>query len=458
MCDVSAAALAVTAATTAAGAAASATNKPKAQTATTTTNSEPWENQKPFIQQTMADAQSNYQAQGVRGAYQGDTSADMNDLTKAGLDQTVDYANGQGGALASQASDAAGTMLGAAPGFVDRATNIATNGAGPANATASGVLTQAANGQPMTGPTAAGTAGLDGQTGALSTAQGLVQQAQGDPAQRALTTAQGYANDPTVDAQIDAAARDVARNFSEVTMPGLNARASAGGNVNSARAGAAEAVAARGAQDRIADTSAAIRGNAFNTGVQASLTGNAQNNALALGANDQAAGISGALSGLGESQRQFDTSTRLGAAETLGQQDTANRALDVNAKLEANAQTGQAALSGFDAAQSAGVLADANAGRSIGAGLAYQTEAQRAAAEEEERYYREYQFRNGITNDYAALVANKSFGESKSSATTTPAAAGPGIIQGALGGATLGMGLYSGMNRAPSVGGNPKYV
>lgn len=455
MCDITAAVVGVTAV---AGAAAAASNKPKAQTSTQTQKTEPWENQKPFIHQTFEDGRNTYEDQRDKGAYQGDTSAGMNDLTREGLDGAVNYARGDGAALAGQANNAAGALMGASQGFVDRASQMATNGTGPMNSTASGVLTAAANGQPMVGPTAAGTAGMAGQTGALSTAQGLVQQAQGDPAQRALQAAQGYANDPTVDAQIDAAARDVTRTFSEQTMPGLNARASAGGNVNSARAGAAEAVAARGAQDRIADTAAAIRGNAFNTGVQASLTGNAQNNALALGANDQAAGISGALSGLGESQRQFDTSTRVGAAESLGQQDLANRSLDANTRLAANAQTGQAALSGFDAAQTAGALSDANSGRLIGAGTAMQAEEQRQMAEDEERYMRDYNYRQGLLTNYAGIVADKNFGSTTTGTTTTSAPQGPGVIQGALGGATAGLGLMSGYGRTAGVGSNLKYI
>lgn len=455
MCDITAA---VVAGTAVAGAAASASSKPKGQTQTSTQTREPWEPQKEFIYQTFEDAQNLYTQTRDRGAYQGDTSAGMNDLTREGLGGAVDYARGQGGALASQASGAAGALMGASQGFVDRAGQMASQGTGPMNATASGVLTQAANGQPMSGPTAAGAAGMAGQTGALSTAQSLVQQAQGDPAQRALAAAQGYANDPTVQAQIDAAARDVTRTFSEQTMPGLNARASAGGNVNSARAGAAEAVAARGAQDRIADTAAAIRGNAFNTGVQASLTGNAQNNALALGANDQAGSISGALSGLGESQRQFDTSTRLGAAEALGQQDLANRTLDANTRLQANAQTGQAALSGFDAAQAAGALSDANAGRLVGAGTALQAEEQRQMAEDEERYYRDYNFRQGVLSDYQGVVANRDWGGTTEGTATQSAPQGQSVFQGALGGATAGLGFMSGYGRTAGVGSNLKYI
>lgn len=57
---------------------------------------------------------------------------------------------------------------------------------------------------------------------------------------------------------IDAAMRDERRQLNEQTLPGINRQASGQGNMNSSRAGIAEAVANRGYQDRYADTSAAI--------------------------------------------------------------------------------------------------------------------------------------------------------------------------------------------------------
>lgn len=57
---------------------------------------------------------------------------------------------------------------------------------------------------------------------------------------------------------IDAAMRDASRQFSEVTLPGINRAASGSGNVNSSRAGIADAVASRGFQDRYADTAAGV--------------------------------------------------------------------------------------------------------------------------------------------------------------------------------------------------------
>lgn len=436
MCDVTAAV--VVGGMAVAGAASAAASKPKTPTSTTTT--------------PTSAAQSGAQNYGLTNAgnlydsaigaprYDGPITATQDPRVQQALDGGANFATGAGGDLADKAVASAGSLIGAAPGFVDRATTLATNGAGPANATSQGVLTSAAQGASMATGGVAGATGLSGQQGALSTAQGLVQQAGGpNPAQAALSTGGQFANDPVVQAQIDAAASDVTRNFSETTMPGLNAAASAGGNMNSARAGAAEAVARRGAEDRIAATAATIRGNAFNQGVGASLTGNEQNNSLALGANAQAGAISGALTNTGETQRQFDTNTQVGAAQALGQQDTANRALDANIKLDANAQTGQAALSGFDAAGAAGSLVDKNVGRVAGAGLNATGVAQQAIDEARAQSTAQYDYDKGILADYMGFANGIQPTGASTTVGTAPQA--PSVIQGALGGAAAGMGI-----------------
>ena len=60
---------------------------------------------------------------------------------------------------------------------------------------------------------------------------------------------------------IDAAMRDDRRNLTENTLPGINMASSGGGNMNSSRAGMADAIANRGFADRQADVSAGINQN-----------------------------------------------------------------------------------------------------------------------------------------------------------------------------------------------------
>lgn len=66
---------------------------------------------------------------------------------------------------------------------------------------------------------------------------------------------------------IEAAMRDDYRTLTEQTLPGINMASSGGGNINSSRAGIADAVAARGYNDRRADTAATINQNLMNQSV-----------------------------------------------------------------------------------------------------------------------------------------------------------------------------------------------
>jgi len=84
--------------------------------------------------------------------------------------------------------------------------------------------------------------------------QGMSQAAQGDR----LGTAMDYASANT-GGLVDAAMRDDRRNLQENTLTGIDLGASGSGNMNSSRAGVAEAVANRGYDDRRADVSVGIQ-------------------------------------------------------------------------------------------------------------------------------------------------------------------------------------------------------
>jgi len=443
MCDVTAA---VVAGTAVAGAAASTMNKPKAQT--TTSDNSPWAAQQPYLQTGMAAAQEQFDAGKAQGPYTGAYSAGLTDAQKLGYQNATDYAQGPGASLASQAAGSSAALMGSTSPFLQNAGALAANGSGPMNSTAAGVLTGAANGQVLGQTTAAGTTGLAGQQGALSTAQGLSAKAAGDPNAGILAGARGYVDNDLVQAQVDAATRDVTTKFSNETIPGLNARAMAGGNVNSARAGAAEAVARTAAQNQAADISTAIRSNAYNTGLATSLAATQQQNDLALGANAQTASTAGALSSLGEGQRQFNGGNQLSAATSLGQQSLQQQQIDANTRLQANGQLGQAALSGIDAANAAGALSDANTTRLVGAGEAYQGEQSRQLQEAQAQFYARQQYDQQNLGAYWNIVGNPM---GSTTSTTTPAAQGQSMVQGALGGAAAGAGLYSSIY--PSTGG-----
>jgi hypothetical protein len=78
-----------------------------------------------------------------------------------------------------------------------------------------------------------------------------------------MGTAQQYALDNS-QPLINAAMRDDYRNLTEQTLPGINMGASGSGNMNSSRAGIADAVANRAFDDRKADVSANIQNQLMN--------------------------------------------------------------------------------------------------------------------------------------------------------------------------------------------------
>lgn len=114
-------------------------------------------------------------------------------------------------------------------------------------------------GQGMQGANALNQYGLQGlQSGGAASNyyQGLLGQ---DPAQRAGQ----LANNPYMTGMVDAASRDITRNLGENIIPGIAGSSYSSGNLGSSRRGAAEAIAARGAADRIGDISANLRGSAY---------------------------------------------------------------------------------------------------------------------------------------------------------------------------------------------------
>jgi hypothetical protein len=110
--------------------------------------------------------------------------------------------------------------------------------------------------------------------------------------------AQGIANDPTVQASIDATLKDVNKAFQR-DVGGLNAAASGTGNINSTRAGVMEARMADDAMDRAAGISASVRSDALAKGLGVAQGAAGMRQDGMLGAN---------------AQYQNDDATRLAAA------------------------------------------------------------------------------------------------------------------------------------------------
>ncbi|VXD02807.1 hypothetical protein [Sphingomonas sp. 8AM] len=174
--------------------------------------------QQPYLSGAFDAAQKDFTSKQGTPYFQGATFAGMSDSAKATLENLKGYASGAGLNSANQLSSIGSNLAGYA---------------GKAGSTIDNYLALAAE----------------------------------DPTASLTASARAYADDPNISGLIDASTRDVTRTLNEDTLPTLNRDASGGGNINSSRAGIAEGIARRGAEDRVADISSTIRSDAYNRGL-----------------------------------------------------------------------------------------------------------------------------------------------------------------------------------------------
>lgn len=115
-----------------------------------------------------------------------------------------------------------------------------------------------------------------------------------DWTQTHIDNAGRYADNPFMQAMIDAATSDAKRTFSEQTMRGIDQNAAATGNINSTRAGVAAGIAQRGLSDFVGNTSATMRGNAWDKGLEMSQADQSSILSALLGRGDLATAMTGA--------------------------------------------------------------------------------------------------------------------------------------------------------------------
>ena len=106
-----------------------------------------------------------------------------------------------------------------------------------------------------------------GNAGALGSSASLLQASLANPTQGNIASATQYADNPWVQGAIDAALRDSTRQLTEQDLPQTDRFATAGGNTNSSRTGAREAILERGYMDRAGDISSAIRSGLYTGGL-----------------------------------------------------------------------------------------------------------------------------------------------------------------------------------------------
>lgn len=335
----------------------------RTSTQTTSTETTPWQPQGDALKAIFGDAQANYNAAKNTPGYQGAFTAGMNDTQRAALSGMLD-ASGNFGDLSRTYLDTAGSLDGSFQG-------------------ARSVADRLAAGDPV--------------------AQRLATEAFVDPTQSLIQSAGQYAANPYVDGMIDSVGRDISRNLNENALPSLNLGASAAGNLNSSRAGAAEAVLMRGAQDRLGDISAGVRGDLFKGG-------------LAMAADQRQKMFANALAASGQ-----DIRTMAAGGDQLGQLGAAGVSLGTT-----GANLG---------------LVPSQIGLDVGG--AYQAEDQRALDEAKMRVtYDENRPWENLSRFYG-IVGDKGWGQN-TTGTTTTRTSNPSALQTALGVASIAAAPFTG--------------
>ena len=232
---------------------------------TSTVETVPWAPQASQLTRAFAEAGQLMD----RGTYQGDYYAGMNPFTAQGYNDLVGWGDvgGQGQNILQTLMSQGNNMAGGGSEAMGIARNVAAN--------------------PFQGTQ---NSGFD------------------------MNNLRNYMNNDVINGQIDAASRDVTRNLYENQLTG-NASAAAGtGNLGSSRRGVMDAIAMRGAGDRIADISSGIRSNAYSNALGIEANRASQNANLA-----QQTGLAG-------------DQTRMGAAGMLNQigQQGAGMLMDAN--------------------------------------------------------------------------------------------------------------------------------
>jgi hypothetical protein len=141
------------------------------------------------------------------------------------------------------------------------------------------------------GATNAGYSAINSGTSALGAAlSGLTNFNTTDPTQANIASATSYANNPATQGMIDAATLDAKRAVSENVLPQLARSDALSGNAMSSKDAITKGIIGRGLADTVANTSANIRGQQFQTGLNLAEQGRENNQNAMLSALTGAAG------------------------------------------------------------------------------------------------------------------------------------------------------------------------
>jgi len=381
-------------------------------TSSSSTQLLPW--QQSAIQNAFTKATSTIDSQFGSSTPNFDTYAGLNSdqtnaltsMLNAGSSQSTAGSSliNQGSALTSLGLNTAGTTLG-------DYTNAALSGV-------SGNYNQ--------GTTAASDALMNsgsayGQTG-VAALQSALRQSSGDATTQNATDAASYANSSGVQSAINSAIAQSDQIYNRTTAPSLNAQAAAGGNLNSSRAGAAQAISQAMQSSQDATTASSMWNTAYQQGLSTAEAAREANLSSTLSAANTAnTGANTALTAQSDANAlaNQNNNTQLAYTSDLGSA--------VQSALSA-LQTGTGMTSTGQTVQNTGTA------QQLSAGNTYQTNQQEANQGAVTGYTDSQQYPWSQLANYLNIIGTNTWGStSQGTQTTVSTPSTLSMIQGMIG-------------------------
>lgn len=365
------------------------------------------------IKNIFQKANATYDQQAAAGAPNYGTYQGLNQNQNSALASILGNATGQnatGNSLMAAGSGLSGA-LGAGQGVLNQASGNASSGASGnfdhGTTSVSSLLSGLAGGQSGTATSALGSAlGLAGTDATAKNAQDASDYANSSGVKQAIADTIGQSNDL----------------YQRTTLPSLNAQAQASGNLNSSRAGAAQAVSDGLQENRNADMASGMWNNAFSQGLQTAESARQSN-------------LSGLLNTAGTALNGLNLS--LSGQNAANEQSNANNTTQQawNSQLgNAGSSLVNAGATGAQVASAGQNMADQATHNALTAGTIQQSDAQSAADADLNNALQQKQYYWSLLNNLYGIEGANNWGQQTNSTSTETSKPSIGqMIQGGLG-------------------------
>jgi len=423
-------------------------------------NATPWAPQTPFIGAGLTDALSNYNTAVNAGPYQGNFTAGGNGSFDLASANQMGAGEAQAITGSNDMSMGTGILNQSAPQIAGQAQGLFNSGIGPINQTGMNTINgMAAGNTGITGPSAglsstlnAGATAAAGQLGTFAGGLGAASQEAGqNPNSQILSNAQSIENSAPTQQAISSTNAQLQQVLNEQTVPQLNRDAASAGNLNSSRAGMAEAMANENEGIVQGNADASILNNAFNTGLGTANSEYGTQLNGAINANTSGLNAAGNLGiNTGNQQtgvQEANSSQMLNAANAgVGNQINYGEA-NTGEMLNANAQLGNIAGLGQQLQGNGMTMQNSGAQQQDTAGQVTQANQNADFSNELQQWEMQNQYPTGILNNYMTTVGQP-YGSSDT-ISGQQSSTGPGTIASLLG---LGVGT-AGLAQAANTAG-----